>query len=309
MAIDPNGTFIQVAYGGYQLVSPLLTVKESLVYAEPGFTAISPIEYAIDKSDQVYFIVRKRSSSDIDGTTFDDISSSDFTVIANDSTIGYRLNAFSEDFSTSSPYYDSQWDDGLANAKKIIISIDSGTPISSPTERIRVIDCSVKDTTDNSILFFRVLIDDYSKTFHYLSVRYKFPETRNTYSTAGSTILREADGKSDFYVLISPFTSFSETSNGDHNFSYPLNTRFYQRQETFNKENFSYQITKYSHGALASDVRVKNIPGYPEMGVIIVDRDAKSTLSGLSGDAYVEIEALGLISEMRDTFRMDLIRA
>ena len=113
MAIDPNGTFIQVAYGGYLLVSPPATVKESLVYAEPGFTAISPIEFALDKSDQVYFIIRKRSASDTDGTTFDDLSVNNFTITATDSTIGALLTIDASNFSSSSLYYDSQWEDGL----------------------------------------------------------------------------------------------------------------------------------------------------------------------------------------------------
>jgi hypothetical protein len=307
MAIDPNGTLLQVAYGGYQIVSPPLTIKESLVYAEPGFTSISPIEFAIDKADQIYFIIRKRSNPS--GTTFDDIDSSDFLVSSTDSTIGARLDTVITDFSSSSPYYDSQWEDGLADSKKLIVAINSGFPITSPTDRVRVIDCSVKDNTDDSILFFRVLIDDYSKTFHYISVQYKLPETRNTYSTAGSTLIREVDGKNDFYVLISPFAPFYERTDGGHNFSYPLNTRFYERQETFNKEDFSYQISNYSHRELENDVRVKNVPGFPKMGVIIVDRGADNTLAGLTGDVYVDVEAVGLISEMRDTFRMTLIRA
>ena len=307
MAIDPNGTLLQVAYGGYQLINPPLAVKESLVYAEPGFTTISPIEFAIDKSDQIYFVIRKRTDSS--GTVFDSLSSSNFAVVATDSTIGARLDTVISDFSSSSPYYNSAWEDGLADSQKLILAINNGFPIASPTNRIRVIDCTIKDNTDDSFLFFRVLVDDYSKTFHYLSVSYKLPETRNTSSTEGSTILREVDGKNDFYVLISPFAPFYERTDGGHNFSYPLNTRFYQRQETFNKEDFSYQITRYSHRELENDVRVKNVPGFPKMGVIIVDRNANSTLSGLTGDVYVDVEAVGLISEMRDTFRMNLIRA
>ena len=91
-------------------------------------------------------------------------------------------------------------------------------------------------------------------------------------------------------------------------FAYPLNTIFYKQQETYNQEDFAYQITRYSSEILQNSVRVKNIPGYPQMGVIIMDRGLYEDMSGLGGSVSVDVEARGLISEMRDTFRITFNR-
>ena len=306
MAIDPNGTLLQVAYGGYLLVDPATEVKEELVYVEPGFTAIGTIEYALDKADQFYFIIRKRS--DIYGTVFDDIDSSDIIVSITDATIGSRLDAIVSNFNSSLSYYDADWEDGLADSKKVVVAINSGVPISSPSDRIRIIDCNIRDRTDDSVVFFRVLIDDSSKTFHFLSVRSNEPVNRNIYSTAGSSIASSVDGKGDFYVLISPFASFYESPDGGYDFAYPLNTRFYKRQDTYNQEDFSYHIIKYSHRELEDAIRVSNVPGYPQMGVIIVDRGMYDNLSSVIGASYVDVGVRGLMSDMRDAFRMNLTK-
>lgn len=306
MAIESNGTLLQVAYGGYLLTTPSTVVKESLVYSEPGFTTNSSIEFVIDKSDQFYFIIRKRA--DIYGSSFSTLDRSNFTVSATDTTLDAQLDSFVQNFSSSSLYYSSQWEDGLSDNQKLIYSVDCGVPIASPINRIRTIDCSIKDRSDNSVIFFRVLVDDSNKVFHYLSVKSNEIGQRNTFSTEGSSISRNIDGKGGFYVLISPFASFNEVDKGEHSFEYPLNTIFYNRQETYNKENFSYQINGFSHDILENSVRVKNIPGYPKMGVIIVDRELYNDISGISNSIYIDVEARGLVSEMRDTFRITFVR-
>ena len=306
MTIESNGTLIQSAYGGYLLVSPSEEVKETLVYSEPGFTTNSSIEFAIPKADQFYFIIRKRA--DIFGTTFESVDRSNFTVTVTDATLNVSLGSNLQNFSSSSVFYDSNWEDGLLDNQKLILAVDCGIPIESPINRVRIIDCTIKDRTDDSILFFRVLIDDSNKIFHYLSVKPDEVGQRNKFSTAGSTISREIDGKGDFYVLISPFASFNEVDKSGHSFAYPLNTIFYNRQETYNQEKFSYQITRFSHVILENDVRVKNIPGYPQMGVIIVDRGLYDNINGIGASIYVDVEARGLVSEMRDTFRITFVR-
>lgn len=306
MTIESNGTLLQVAYGGYVLVDPDTEVKESLVYSEPGFTTNSSIEFAIDKADQFYMIIRKRA--DIYGSTFEDINSNYFIVSAKDATLNIGLDTSVDDFSSSSSFYDAQWEDGLADGKKVILAVDCGVPLGDPINRIRVIDCQVKDRRDNSIIFFRVLVDDLNKVFHYLSVKSNEVGERNTFSTAGSTITRDVDGKEDFYVLISPFASFNEVDKGSHDFTYPLNTIFYSRQNTYNQEDFSYQITNFSHSILEDSVRAKNVTGYPQMGVVIVDRGLYDDISGIVDTIYVDVEARGLVSEMIDTFRITFVR-
>lgn len=311
MAITTNGSLIQAAYGGYLLNTPYTSVREELVYAEPGFTTNSPIEFALDKADQFYFVIRKRA--DDYGITFEDIVSSNFVVSVKDATLGLPITATLENFgsgdlSESDLTFDSKWQDGLTVDKKVVLIVDSGTPPTTPSHRIRIIDCEIRDRVDDSTLFFRVLVDDYSKVFSFLEVRSDSIGERNTYSTEGSTTYRSVDGKGDFYILISPFASFYEVDKGEQSFDYPLNTIFYKRSDSYNKEDFAYQITGFSHSALRDSVRVKNVPGYPQMGVIIVDKEAYNAMSGIRTTIYVDVEARGLISEMRDTFRMTLVR-
>lgn len=306
MTIESNGTLLQVAYGGYALVDPDIESKESLVYSEPGFTVNNSIEFAIDKADQIYFIIRKRA--DIYGSTFETIDRSYFIVSAVDSTLNVELNVFIDNFSSSNTYYDAAWEDGLLDTQKVILAIDSGTSVAPNENRIRVIDCQIKDRRDNSVIFFRVLVDDANKVFYYLSVQSNEIGQRDTFATAGSSILKNIDGKADSYVLISPFASFNEVDKGEHGFAYPLNTIFYNRQTTYNQENFAYQITGFSHIAIEDDVSVKNIPGYPRMGVVTIDRGLYSNLAGLTGSAYVIVEARGLVSEMRDNFIINFVR-
>lgn len=306
MAIETNGTLLRVAYGGYLLVSPATEEKEDLVYSEPGFTTNSSIEFAIDKADQFYFIVSKRT--DAYGTTFDTLSRTNFIVSAIDTTLNVQINAELENFSSSSEFYDSKWEDGLADTEKLILSVDCGIPLESPSNRVRVIDCKIKDIRDDAIIFFRVLVDDSNKTFNFLSVKSNEIGQRNASSTQGSSVSRNIDGKGDSYILISPFASFNEEDKGGHDFAYPLNSIFYKRQDTYNQENFSYQITSFSHDALLDSVRVKNVPGYPQMGVIIIDNGLYSDISGISSTIYVDIEVRGLVSEMRDTFRITFVR-
>ena len=306
MAIADNGTQIQVAYGGYSSVEPFVSERESLVYAEPGFTTQSPIEFAIDRADQFYFIIRKRSN--IYGTSFSPISRTAFQVTATDVTLNAQIPTSLDAFSSTNPYYSSEWEDGLADNQKLILAVDCGVPISSPIDRVRAIDIQIKHTYDNTMILFRVLVDDSNKAFHYISVKSDEVGQRNEFSTAGSSITENIDGKGDSYVLISPFTSFKEVSKGGHDFAYPLNTIFYKQQETYNQEDFAYQITRYSSEILQNSVRVKNIPGYPQMGVIIMDRGLYEDMSGLGGSVSVDVEARGLISEMRDTFRITFNR-
>lgn len=306
MAIEDNGTQIQAAYGGFILSTPATEVKETLVYSEPGFTTNDAIEFAIPKADQFYFIIRKRI--DVFGTSFQIMNRSNFIVTATDATLGVSLDITLDDFSSASPYYSSEWEDGLDNNQKLIASVDSGVPIESPASRVRIIDFKITDRTDSSVLFFRVLVDDFNKVFHFLSVRSNEVGNRNEFSTAGSTISRNVDGKGDFYVLISPFASFNEVSKDSHTFAYPLNSIFYNRQNTYNQEDFTYQITRFSHSQLRDSVRVRNVPGYPQMGVIIADRGLYSDIAGIGSTIFVDVEARGLVSEMRDTFRITFVR-
>jgi len=307
MAIEDNGTQIQAAYGGYILGTPATDVKETLVYSEPGFTTPDAIEFAIPKADQFYFIIRKRI--DEYGTSFQTINRNNFIVNVTDATLNIPLDAIVENFSSASPYYDSNWDsDGLNDNQKLILVVESGVPVDSPVNRVRIIDCKITDRTDDSVLFFRVLVDDFNKVFHFLSVRSNEVGNRNEFSTAGSTVSRDVDGKGDFYVLISPFASFNEVSKGSHAFAYPLNSIFYKRQNTYNQEDFTYQITRFSHNQLKDSVRVRNVPGYPQMGVVIADRGLYNDIEGIGSTTFVDVEARGLVSEMRDTFRITFVR-
>jgi hypothetical protein len=303
---DPNGTFLQIAYGGYMLVSPSTTVKETLVYSEPGFTTMSPIEFAIPKSDQFYFIIRKRNN--IFGTTFEDTDITNLVTTVTDATWGINLESNLEDFSSSVASYDANWEDGQSDAKKVILTVNSGTPLADPVSRIRVIDCKIKDKRDNAFLSFRVLVDDSNKVFNYLLVDSNTVTQRDDSSTSGSTLIAELDGEGDSHILISPFASFFEVSKGSHDFDYPLNTIFYKRQSTYNKENFTYQISGYSDSFLLENVRIKNVPGYPQMGVVIIDRNLFAEIASVEREIYVDLEVRGIISEMRDTFRVNFVR-
>lgn len=309
MAINSNGSLLQVAYGGYVLTTPSTEVKEVITtesYVEPGFTTSGPIEFAISKSDQFYFIIRKRD--DIAGTSFENISASSLDVSVIDATLGMDVEFSLSNFSSNSDYYDTNWDDGLADNKKIILAIDSGTPSDSPIDRIRIIDCQIKHRTDDTILFFRILVDDFNKTFYYIDVNTNLISQRTEFATAGSTFIKDVDGKGDSYVLISPFASFHEVDKGGHDFSYPLNTIFYTKESTFNQEDFSYSINAYSNSVLLEDVRVKNVPGYSQMGVIIIDKNLYNDIISINTEIYIDIEVRGLISEMTDIFRINFVR-
>jgi len=310
MAFNPNGTFLQVSYGGYDLTDPSTEVREDITdgdYVEPGYTTMSPVEFVIDKADSFYFIIRKRENTF--GTTFEGLSAANLVVNVVDITLDTQLDYSFQDFSSTAEGYSSLWEDGVtSDDEKIILRVDNGFPLTSPTDRIRVIDCIIRDIRDDTLISFRVLVDDFNKNFNFIAVKSNEVSQRNTFSTVGSSARIEIDGKGDSYFLISPFSSFREVSKGSGNFAYPLNTIFYLRQATFNQEGFSYSIKSYSHDFLLNNVRVQNVPGFLKMGVATIDRNLYNDLSGISGEIYMNIEVRGLISEMTETFKINFNR-
>ena len=252
---------------------------------EPGFNIMTPLELEFPISDQLVLRIRKRA--DATGSTFSSINTVSATVI--DPTNGQAV-----------PFSVANLD-----STHITLTITNSLVMVDPVVRVRAMDVLVKDSSDNDFLTFRVLVDDQNKPLHYIFVESNNMNQRISSSVQGRSAYLSVKAGSDHYLLFSPYSSLKETTLEKANFSYPLNTIFYKRQDSYNNEDYSFSISVYSNTFMRDVVSVMNIPSYDKAGVLLVDRKIYKDIIENGVNPYVEINVVGQLSGVSDTFRIN----
>jgi len=107
--------------------------------------------------------------------------------------------------------------------------------------------------------------------------------------------------------LFSPNAYIKETTLDAADFSYPLNTIFYKRQDSYNNEDYSLSISSYSHTFMRDVVSVMNVPSYNKVGVMLVDNKIYKDMTEGGVNPYVYVDVVGEISGVSDSFRINFI--
>ena len=256
---------------------------------EPGFNIMTPLELEFPVSDQVVLSIRKRA--DATGTTFSNISTSTVTATVVDPTNGQSVPNTMVD----------------TDATHITLTITNALVMVDPVVRVRAMDVHVKDSTDDDFLTFRVLVDDQNRVLHYIFVESNNMNQRVSNSAQGRNIYLSVTSGSDNYLLFSPYAFIKESSLGEADFSYPLNTIFYKRQDSYNNEDYSFSIASYSHTFMRNVVSVMNIPSYNKVGVLLVDNKIYRDMTENGVNPYVYINVVGEISGISDSFKINFM--
>ena len=294
---------LQAAFGGYFLVSDGKSqFINDLVYYEPGFNIMSPLEIESSKADRVFILIRKRSGSS--GDSFDALDPTDISVEAKDVTNGESLTT-----AVSTNITNPEWNFEPSGHTPILVEINNQIDLVNPLLRVRVIDCNVKDNTDNSFINFRITVSDDGQFFHYISVDRKTVSDRNTFSSSGREAYITLNESSDTYILFSPYAWLKEISDKNKSdFSYPLSSIYYQKQDSYNKEDFTFSLGSYTHSFIPEQISVMDIPSYSKAGIILVDNMLYTRLSEIGRSASANIIVQGELSGITDTFKVNFFR-
>lgn len=281
---------LQVKLKDFLLRTPSgdITDKFSVSYREPGFTQMFPLELEFPKSDQVGIYIRKRA--DDTGDNLSAISKSTMTITVLDPTNGQIVPYTTSDYATNYIELD------IVNA----LNLSSTNAI----VRVRVMDVNITDSTDDDFITFRVLVDDDDRLLNYILVDTNNMVERNSVGSKGGDIYVSTKSGSDNYLLFSPYATIKETTSDKADFSYPLNTIFYKRQESYNNEDYSYSISLYSHAFARDTVSVMNVPGYHKAGVLLIDNKIYTDIVENGVNPYIDIAVVGELSGYSDTFRI-----
>ena len=290
---------LQAAFGGYYLIeSNSRVLVENPVYYEPGFNLMSPLEISSPEADRLYILVRKRVNTS--GTIFN--TSTNISAIVTDVTNGENLNVIVSD---NNLYPAWNVEDPSSNSP-ILMTITNQVDTVNNLLKVRTIDCHVKDISDNSSIDFRITVDDTNQYFHYISVDRKRISDRNTFSATVRQAYVQLNSTSDFYVLFSMSAWLKETTKNNADFSYPQDSIFYQRQDTYNNEDYSFEISTYSHSFISDLVSVMQIPSYDKVGILLIDNLLyKYVVEQQNSDFYIDILVEGQLSGITDTFRVN----
>ena len=290
---------LQAAFGGSSLIEENTTeIVDNPIYYEPGFNLLSPLEISSPKADVIYILIRKRANDT--GSSFEILSVSSISATAKDATNGENLSLL---VSTNSS--ENLFEVNPSDFEPIVIRIDNQLNISNPELRVRVIDCSIKDTTDNSFISFRIIVDEDSQNFHYIHVDRKALTDRNTFTAFGTEAYVTLNSSSDSYVLFSPNAWLKETTKDKSHFSYPQNSIYYERQDSYNKEDYIFSLNSWSHSFIRDQVSVMNIPGYSKAGVVLVDNMLYSHIVEQGRSVSATILVTGELSGFIDTFKIN----
>jgi len=263
-----------------------ITNTFSLSYYEPGFNLLSPLEFEFPRCDRLSLSIRKRA--DDTETLFNSIPYDTFEVTVIDPTNGETIpHTLENDTETT-----------------LVLTITNAITLNNPTVRVRVIDVYVKDNA-NDFIKFRVLVDDQDKSFHYIFVDTNDISGRNSVTVQGRDIYVTVKASSDHYVLFSPYAYLKESTISDYDLSYPLNTVFYTRQDTYNNEDYFFSISSYSHAFIGDVVSVMNVPLYHKAGVLLVDNRIYKDIIEAGINPYVEIAVVGELSGISDVFKIN----
>ncbi len=293
---------LQAAFGGYFLVEGDLTVfVENPTYYESGFNIMSPLEISSPTADRIYILIRKRTDSlgSLSGTLDPNVISANVVDATNDQSLPVLI--FVNDIN-------ELWDVDPSDYTPLVIQIDNQLNIDNPRLKVRVIDCSIKDTTDNSFINFRITVDndnDSSQYFHYIPVNRKTLVNRNTFTAFGREAYVTLSSDSDSYVLFSPYAWLKETTKGRSHFSYPQDSIYYERQDTFNKEDFDFSLSSWSHSFIEDQLSIMNIPGYKKAGIVVVDNMLYNHIVEEGSNVNATISVTGELSGISDTFKIN----
>ena len=294
----------QVALGGYSLTSVGTFYDDSPVYNEPGYTIMSPLEIEVSKCDIFYILVRKRSN--LSGDQFESLSVSNLTVTVKDTTNGIDITSRLIINNIHEP-----WNPNPSAAfLPLVLKIDNNLDVRVTGSRVRIMDCYITDNTDNNFISFRITIDDDGNFFHYIPLYLNSLGDRHSNTAIGRQAYFKVQNNTDGYILFSPYAYLSEVEKNDIDvsFSYPLGSIYYKRQETYNDEEFYFEISSYSHSFVSEGVSLINIPGFQKAAVLHVDSYLYTKLSELGDNVSVDISIQGILSGIIDTFRIYLTR-
>lgn len=291
----------QAALGGYYLNSTqAYTFNNNPVYYEPGYTIMNPLEIEVPQCDLFYILIRKRTSTG----TYASLSGTSVSITAKDITTGEVVP-----FIVSSTLSNSSWDQS-PSFKPIQIQIINSLNLFNSTIKVGGVDILVSDKNDNTFIFLRITISDSGRFFHFLPVDTEDMENRYKFTSVGTECYFITKRNTDSYVLFSPYCHLTETTRDDLNmdFSYPLDTIFYKRQKTYNDEEFEFSISSTSHDFVNNNLTLINVPRYRKVAVVHVDARMYKELELISENAYVNIESVGTLTGITDTFKINFVR-
>ena len=293
---------LQVSLGGYKNIREnQLVYDDNPVYYEPGFNIMSPLEIEVPEADQIYTLIRKRTNGA--GTVFGAITASELTIEVKDVTTGESIPA-----TITSNTYNTSWN---PESQVKIGLITNCIDVNNPTTRVRVLDCFIKDTTINDFINFRLLVSDSNKSFYYIAVDSSNINNRSVFSAFGKEAHLNINEDSDIYLLFSPFAYLKEVTKKEKtDFSYPLNSIFYQRQGVYSKEDFDFSIYNYSSSQIIDNISLVNVPYYKKAAVLLIDNHLYDSLldTSLNQSSYISIKVVGVLSGIEEIFRVNFYK-
>ena len=295
---------LQVALGGTLLVDGQeTTLISDPTYYEPGFNLMSPLEISTPQADQIFILVRKRI--DDSGFRFEDLGINEIAVSAVDITNGEPLS-----IGIASNTVNDEWNDvnpSFPNTPTIV-TISNQINLGNPILRVRVIDCNIRDLTDDSFINFRIIVDEDASTlmFNYIPVYRKTISDRNTFTIASRLGYVTLRSDTDAYLLLSPYSWLQESTKDVSDFSYPEDSIYYQRQKTYNNEDFSFSLISWSHSFVEENVSVLNVPGYKKAGIVQFDNAIYNHLVEIGVTANLIVRVVGELSGITDDFQINL---
>ncbi len=293
---------LQIGLLGYFIGDSSQTFLDNTpVYYEPGFNIFSPLEFNVATCDQMYFILRERTDPTEDN--FRTVLSNNFILEVTDVTTGEYVPSIILDYSTWSSSFPVEGIDYPALIIVIRNSIDPENP-----QRVRTLKVVTKNGENNNSIELYVMVQDQKQTHYYLTVDVDKFEERRKSSMGGIEGAINVNNVSDTYLLFSPVTYFKEVDKNYSNFSYPSGSVFYQRQTTYNDENFSFEIEGYSHTFVLDNIKFFSVPNYQKAAVLLVDKHMYTDLVTVSDRVYVDISATGILSDIYNSFRVYFIQ-
>lgn len=291
---------LQAAFGGYTLMEDSLTEYiDDLTYYESGFNLMSPLELSVPKSDSIFIVLRKR-----DGTGGFDGSfvRTNVSVTARDATNGELLTVI-----TGTSTRDA-WNENPSTNTPVLLEIRNQIGVADPVLRVRVIDCEVKDTTDDSFINFRIIVDEDPTDLHfnYIPISRITYSDRNTFTAASREIYMTLRSDSDAYIIVSPYAWVAESTKELSDFSYPPDMSYYKREITYNNEDFDFSLQSFSHTFVEDNISVVNIPGYKKVCLILIDNAIHNNIKEIQRSINFTVSVIGELSGIEDTFIVNL---
>ena len=148
--------------------------------------------------------------------------------------------------------------------------------------------------------------DPTSLYFNYIPVDRKTYSDRNSFTIAGREANVTLRNDSDAYILVSPYSWLKEVTKDKSNFSYPQDTFYYQKEKTYNEEDFSFSLSEYSHSFVAENVSILNIPGYKKVAIILIDNAIYENIRQATSDVNLTMFITGKLSGIEDSFIVNL---